>query len=90
MKRFRLDSWIIAPRRTGLGTAKIVHQAAAKFKPKWIGKPSQAAKKSPTQMPNLKPAFKLIGEIEKLGVRNKPLLAKAKALRTCLLGLEGR
>jgi hypothetical protein len=71
-------------------TAKVVHQAAAEFK----SKPGRAVKalKKPASAPrlNLKSVLKLIDEIEKLAVQNKPLLAKVAALRTYMVRLEGK
>ncbi len=72
-------------------TAKIVHQAAAEFKPRNAGKPAKTAKK-PALAPrlNLKPAFKLIDDIEKLASKDERLLAKVTALRECLQSLGGK
>ena len=65
-------------------TAKIVRQAASEFKPKGVSTPIKAAAKTVNRKLNLKPAFKLLGEIEKLADKNKTLLAKVTALRKCL------
>ena len=71
-------------------TAKVVHQAAAEFKSR-SGRAAKAVKQ-PASAPrvNLKPAFKLIDEIAKLAVQNKPQLAKVTALRKYLLNLAGK
>lgn len=69
-------------------TAKIVRQAAAVFRK--AGKPGKAPKPTPAPLPRLKPAFKLIDDIEKLAGKNKPLLAKVAALRKCLQSLGGK
>jgi hypothetical protein len=73
-------------------TAKIVHQAAAKFKPKKISSPVVAAKKAAAVSMNLQPAFEIIAQLEKLAVtsKNKWLLAKVTALRKFLLSLGGK
>lgn len=71
-------------------TAKIVHQAAARFKPRKVGPVAKAATKTTAPWPDLRPAFKLIDVIEKLGGDNKPLLAKVQALRICLRKIGGK
>ena len=82
----RADAWRGALKLAGEKplTAKIVHQAAAEFKPKGIGKATKAAAKPVNRKLNLKPAIKLLDEIEKLAAKNKGLLAKVSALRKCL------
>jgi len=71
-------------------TAKFVHQAVAKYKTNGTGKPSRLATKPAANALDLKPAFKLLGDIGKLAVKNKPLLAKVAALRTYLKSLGGK
>ena len=71
-------------------TAKLVNQVAAEFKPKTAVKPAKTAKKPAAPLPNLKPAFQLIDEIEKLADKNQRLLAKVAALRKCLQRIDGK
>ena len=68
-------------------TAKVVHQAAAEFKPRPVK--SAKAKKKPVLVPrpNLKTAFELIDDIEKLAEKNQRLLVKVAALRDCMLAI---
>ena len=87
----RVDAWRGALKLAGDKpvTAKVVRQAAAKFKTKQIGKPAKTAKPSAPSS-NLKPAFQLIDDIEKLADKNHRLLAKVAALRKWLQRLDGK
>lgn len=70
-------------------TAKIVHQAAAKFKPR---KTTKAGIEKPTRVKrvNLKPAFKLLTSAEKAArkINAKFVLKRLAALRKCLESLD--
>ncbi len=63
--------------------------AADTFKPKTgsPGKPAKAAKLAAALLPNLKPAFKLIDDIENLAGKDQRLLVKVTSLRECLARL---
>ena len=70
-------------------TARIVHKAALKFKPKKAGKPK--TKKSASAKPvNIKPALKLIDEAAGLAQGNVRLLDRLKALRVMLQEWAGK
>ena len=66
--------------------------AAAAYKAKKTGKPTNAPRKPAATLPNFKPAFKLVDEIEKLAAadKNPRLLAKVAALRKWLQGCGGK
>jgi len=85
----RVAAWKSAVKLAGdkTVTAKIVRQAASAFKPRKTGK---VTKKPTPPGVNLKPALKLIDDIEKLADNNKPLLAKVAALRECLQRIGGK
>ena len=79
----RVAAWRGAVKLAGAQpvTAKIVRQAAAEYRPKSNAKPIKAARPSAALPLGLKPAFKLLDEIEDLAGKNKPLLVKVAALR---------
>ena len=85
----RVAAWKSALKLAGdkAVTAKVVRQAASAFKPR---KAEKVVKRSTAPEVNLKPAFKLIDDIEKLADDNKPLLAKVTALRECLQRIGGK
>ncbi len=73
-------------------TAKIVHQAAAKFKPKKTikARKGEIEKTVTVKGINLKPALKLLARAEKAAgkINDKVILKSLAALRECLEGLD--
>jgi hypothetical protein len=92
----RPEAWKSAVRLAGDGplTAKIVHEAALKFKPrksKPAGKGQNKIKKpNPVKPINLGPAMKLLDEAAGLAAGNDRLLDKLKAVREWLQELAAK
>lgn len=83
----RVEAWKKAVEVAGEKppTAKIIHQAAAKFKPKKSGEKSKAVKKAAAARKiNIGPGLKLIGDAVKLAEKNQALMRKLLALRKWL------
>ena len=89
----RVDAWKESLKQAGNApvTAKIVHKAAARFKPKKAKKTGKGTvkKAAATKPIDLKPALKLLAKAEKVAGDNKDeqVLKELTALRKCLEAL---
>ena len=86
----RVEAWKGALKLAGSVpvTAKIVREAAARFKEKKPGTPP-AKKSTPAGRPELGPALELLAKAETAAraSQDEPVLKELKALRKCLEGL---
>jgi hypothetical protein len=87
----RAEAWKSAVELAGDApiTAKIVHQAAAKFRPNKTGKKAKAAKKPAATKIDFIPALKLLARVEKAASvsKDKAVAKELLALRRCLEAL---